>query len=507
MPDPEIEVGLLTAVAAAIRDTREMRFDYGRSGVQVQPYRLVSWQRRWYLVGRDGAYGGWATYRLDWMRLRTPGGPRFTRSSCRAGTTRPSCCVMSPFTGWKVHARIAVDAPAAEVLARINPAVGVVEAVDERSCVLVTGADSVEIIAVYIGMLGLDFQVDRAARAGGSAARWSESATGRRSRSRKDRPGAFIGSMTAMPAEVRAEVDEVAGAVVAQVPAKAADNLLIATWNLRAFGNLTAAWNAGAGSRPKRDWRAVALIAAMVSHFDVIAVQEVRRNLTALRFLISQLGPGWRLVTSDVTVGDDGNDERLTFVYDSTRVQPSGLVGEIVLPPTLNQPGRQFARSPYAVSFRRAEVDFILTTAHIIWGGRPEDRLPEITELARWMRTWADRRNDWNVNLLVLGDFNLDRLGNPLFDAFVSTGLWPPAELNDIPRTIFDNNRSRHFYDQIAWFTDVDADPPVELLTEMTYTRRAGSFDFLPHVFSGLTARDISWRISDHYPLWAEFRL
>jgi hypothetical protein len=49
--------------------------------------------------------------------------------------------------------------------------------------------------------------------------------------------------------------------------------------------------------------------------------------------------------------------------------------------------------------------------------------------------------------------------------------------------------------------------PPVDLLTEMTYTNRAGSFDFLPHVFPGLTARDISWRISDHYPLWAEFRL
>ena len=31
-------------------------------------------------------------------------------------------------TGWAVHARIRVDAPVAEVLARINPAVGTVEA-------------------------------------------------------------------------------------------------------------------------------------------------------------------------------------------------------------------------------------------------------------------------------------------------------------------------------------------------------------------------------------------
>jgi len=45
------------------------------------------------------------------------------------------------------------------VLRRINPTVGVVEPVDDSHCVLVTGADSVEIVAVYIGMLGLDFHV------------------------------------------------------------------------------------------------------------------------------------------------------------------------------------------------------------------------------------------------------------------------------------------------------------------------------------------------------------
>jgi hypothetical protein len=45
------------------------------------------------------------------------------------------------------------------------------------------------------------------------------------------------------------------------------------------------------------------------------------------------------------------------------------------------------------------------------------------------MHDWAVRPNDWNANLIVLGDFNLDRIGDPLYEAFVSTGLWPPAEL------------------------------------------------------------------------------
>ena len=184
VPDPEIDVGLLTAIAAAIRDREEIRFDYrddrpargttpldprgaptthGRAPKQwrqVQPYRLVSWQRRWYLVGRTARTDRWSTYRLDWMRLRTPGGPRFTPVELPGGDYTAFVLREVAFAGWTVHTRIRVDAPAAEVLGRINPTVGVVEAIDDQTCVLVTGADSVEIIAVYIGMLGLDFSVD-----------------------------------------------------------------------------------------------------------------------------------------------------------------------------------------------------------------------------------------------------------------------------------------------------------------------------------------------------------
>ena len=160
VPDPEIEVGLLTAIAAAIRDHEEIRFDYDEQRLQIEPYRLISWQRRWYLVGRTARTDSWSTYRLDWMRLRTPGGPRFSPVELPGGDYTAFVLREVAFRGWNVHARIFVDAPAAEVLARINPAVGVVEAVDDHACVLVTGADSVEIIAVYIGMLGLDFHVD-----------------------------------------------------------------------------------------------------------------------------------------------------------------------------------------------------------------------------------------------------------------------------------------------------------------------------------------------------------
>ncbi|WP_174188570.1 endonuclease/exonuclease/phosphatase family protein [Nocardia barduliensis] len=305
------------------------------------------------------------------------------------------------------------------------------------------------------------------------------------------------------PVDVRHQASQLGAAVAATIPTASADNLLIGSWNLRMFGNLSRTWQATSTDSPKRDWRAVTLIAEVISRFDVVALQEVHRNTTALTFLLEQLGQHWHVIASDATEGDAGNDERLAFVYNSRRVQPSGLVGEIVLPPIADKPVRQFARTPYAASFVRGTTEFILTTVHVLWGDNPAQRLPEVTAFAQWMRSWADRKTDWNDNLLVLGDFNLDRIGDPLYEAFVSTGLWPPTELNTVPRTIFDNDNTRHFYDQIAWFSTPDGD---SLLTSLTYTGRAGSFDFLPHCYPGLTRNDVSWRISDHYPLWIEMR-
>jgi predicted DNA-binding transcriptional regulator YafY len=160
VPDPEVDATLLMAVAAAIRDHEEIRFAYrDDERYQVEPYRLVSWQRRWYLVARDGRNDTWSNFRLDWMELRIPGGRRFAPVELPGGDYPAFVLRTTAFAGWQVHVRITVYAPAAEVLSRINPAVGVVEALDDDTCVLVTGADSVETVAVYIGMLGLDFTV------------------------------------------------------------------------------------------------------------------------------------------------------------------------------------------------------------------------------------------------------------------------------------------------------------------------------------------------------------
>jgi predicted DNA-binding transcriptional regulator YafY len=158
--DPVVDAQVLTALAAAIRDHHEVRFAYRDDApFQLEPYRLVSWQRRWYLVARDPHTDSWAPYRVDWLTLRTPGGRRFRPATFPEDFTTFVLREVA-FAGWAVHARVLVDAPAEEVLSRINPTVGVVEAVDDGHSVLVTGGDSVEVVAVWIGMLGLDFHVE-----------------------------------------------------------------------------------------------------------------------------------------------------------------------------------------------------------------------------------------------------------------------------------------------------------------------------------------------------------
>lgn len=309
----------------------------------------------------------------------------------------------------------------------------------------------------------------------------------------------------APPVEVAEELAALAGKLDLEIPTKALDrNLLIGTWNIREFGGLTEKWTAGEGDRPKRDLHALRLIAEIVSRFDVVAIQEVTGNLKALRHLLKALGPDWGLIMTDVNRGAAGNEERLAFVFDTRRVKPSGLACELVLPPEwLAEAGegalqRQFVRTPYAVSFIAAGRTFILVTLHVIWGESASDRTGELRAIARWLAEWAERTTEWEQNFIALGDFNIDRKGDANYQAFTSTGLSAPAELDEVARTVFADPSAGNFYDQIAWFEGELAFP---------YTGRAGGFDFKDVTFAELSEQQKSWRMSDHFPLWAEFSL
>jgi predicted DNA-binding transcriptional regulator YafY len=163
-PGPTVDPAVLTLLAAACRDGERVRFDYrGHDGSatvrSAEPHRLVSWGRRWYLVAWDVERQDWRTFRVDRVAPRTPTGPRFAPREGPPGGAAAHVARGVSAAAWRHWARVVVHAPAEVVSERINPAVGVVEAVDEHTCVLSTGADSVTTLAVYLGMLDVDFEV------------------------------------------------------------------------------------------------------------------------------------------------------------------------------------------------------------------------------------------------------------------------------------------------------------------------------------------------------------
>jgi endonuclease/exonuclease/phosphatase family metal-dependent hydrolase len=314
-----------------------------------------------------------------------------------------------------------------------------------------------------------------------------------------------------VPNDVTSELSALRAAVGRMVPAKAADNVLIGTWNVRDLDRVFDQWRSAASDSPIRDLSDVLCIAEIAGSFDVLAVQEVRRSAQAFRAMMSALGPGWAYLVTDVTEGNPGNNERLAFVFDTTRLRPSGLACELVvaadaagIPPGVLT--GQFARTPYAVSFARGPATFTLVTLHVVYGNTSTDRIAELTEIADWLARWNASGDAWGANLIALGDFNIDRSGDPLYQALTSTGLRPPDPLNLVPRTVFDDPDPnappdhRHFYDQIAWF------PSTAGTTMFTLGyRNAGMINFDTGIIPADSTVQLSWRISDHFPLWCEF--
>lgn len=319
-----------------------------------------------------------------------------------------------------------------------------------------------------------------------------------------------MSNLNEMPADIAAELEALAQDLNIKIPPKKLEkNVLIATWNIRAFGDLTKKWKSEKDDSPKRDWHSLACIAEILSRFDVIAVQEVKSNLRALRHTLKLLGDHYSLILTDVNKGDVGNGERMAYIFDTRRVQLSGLACELVVPDEWKTAisdsslKEQFVRSPYAVSFRSHSSTFILVTLHILYGKKSSDRINELKGIAEWMADWAKDVNAYHHNLITLGDFNIDERGDLLNQTFIEKGLHIPPQLSDpaVTRSIFDETK---YYDQIAWFQNAKGIPELD----MKFTT-GGNYDFLNHGLKNrsLTKNQKSWMLSDHYPLWAEFEI
>jgi endonuclease/exonuclease/phosphatase family metal-dependent hydrolase len=344
-----------------------------------------------------------------------------------------------------------------------------------------------------------------------------------------------------IPSDVGLTLRALETALDSNVPSRQLDrNLLVASWNIRGLGGYTPKWTTTRNDSPKRNLADLHYIAEIISRFDIVAVQETKDNLEALRIIMSLLGPDWGLLMSDVTYGDKGNFERLGYVFDMRRVRPSGLAGELVLSPEqlkalrkvreahpfpsddvtdVDDPakreqiqlerefGGQIDRTPYIASFMTAGRPFMLATVHIVWGkqGDVERRAEETGLLADLLLRAIEgpdgkQPDDFRANLLALGDFNVERDDDPIVAALTQRGMATAEVLADKRRTTSDRpgGGGKIAYDQFAWFPPATNLPGALRLPVL----QGDSFPWDDHILSDAASKD--FRISDHYPLWLE---
>ena len=255
----------------------------------------------------------------------------------------------------------------------------------------------------------------------------------------------------------------VAPATQQSVSAGEVRTIRIATWNLKQFTE-----------RPGLDLQTIAKIISE-AHFDVLAIQEVKKDGRAVDRLLATLGPPWR---SGGISPMTGNNERFAIIYRGDRVQEIGSASFINLADE-----SVFDRHPYTAKFRANRFDFQLIVVHLSYTDTGRRRL-ETQTLANCVIQLAARQSEKDI--IIVGDFNEQR-ARPNLSLMADAG-WHTT-IN-----VATNLSSKETYDNI-------------LIEPKHTTQWQGSsvvrFDEL---YFGNDDRAASAAVSDHRPAYADFK-
>jgi predicted DNA-binding transcriptional regulator YafY len=141
-----------------------LRFKYeGRSAAvterSVEPHRLVHTGLRWYLVAWDVGRRDWRTFRVDRIQPPLTTSSMFVPRKPPEGDFAAYVSKSVSYRHFEHRARVTLYAPVAKLAERIPPMYGSLEAIDETSCTLITGAPTLEMLAIHLAFLGVDFKI------------------------------------------------------------------------------------------------------------------------------------------------------------------------------------------------------------------------------------------------------------------------------------------------------------------------------------------------------------
>lgn len=323
------------------------------------------------------------------------------------------------------------------------------------------------------------------------------------------------------------------------MPVSSSNRLLLASWNIA---------NLGVQERSKG---ARKVLAHIMKRFNLIAVQEINDDYRKFVDIVKLMGRDFDFIMSDSA----GNDERLAYVFNTRRVAPRNLFGEVALRPRENlkrnvkvhyRQSRQdkvqtfknvwftpFDGNPFIGSFNCGEIDFLLANVHLYFGKFQQSskeadrrkyarRVLEIYALAKWAQDRSAKGNAWDKDIVLLGDMNVPNMKNneatikaleqfswTAVDLYEETGTARTERLTRIGGSNLGNDKT---YDQIAF-------APTALKNRIV---SHGVFYFDAVVFASKWKQLARTRtdaktvkafnpylrryLSDHRPIWVELR-
>jgi len=162
---PEVGAEELTVLAQACRDDERLRFGYIAhdktvSKRHVEPHRLVSRGRRWYLIGWDVDRGDWRTYRVDRIAEPLATGARFRQRELPGGD--PAKFVADRIDALQKRHQVVVRfaAPVADVEPITVYTGGTVEPAGDAACRLTMDTIDLDWPLFVLASLGHEFEVE-----------------------------------------------------------------------------------------------------------------------------------------------------------------------------------------------------------------------------------------------------------------------------------------------------------------------------------------------------------
>ncbi len=161
---PTVDAGGLAVLALACRDREQVYFDYrSRDGAGtarlVEPHRLVSTGRRWYLVAWDVRRDDWRTFRLDRLHRPRLGGVRFEPRPPPGGDAATFVAESIKAMPSAFSASFVVNGPAAVVARTLRSTGAEIEGVTADTSRVRVRSDSEERLVVVAAIAATAFEL------------------------------------------------------------------------------------------------------------------------------------------------------------------------------------------------------------------------------------------------------------------------------------------------------------------------------------------------------------